>query len=95
VNHRQLSYCSKTPASPTPGLLGAVTKGFCATGKSIALVVLSHAALVLGLMAHAAKAEAVINCRSGVIGATGLLTLKDPLVGGMLRFVLGQGGWTC
>jgi hypothetical protein len=77
----QLSYCLETPASEASGLSGAVTKVFREAGRSWSLGVHSLAALSLGLMALAAKAQMVIICPSGV--------------GGMIHLIPSQCGWTC
>ena len=87
----QLSYCLETPASEASGLSGAVTKVCREAGRSRSLAVLSLAALSLGLMASAAKAQMVIIFPS----ATGHITQENPLVGGMIHLILSQCGWTC
>jgi hypothetical protein len=91
----QLSYCLETPVSKASGLSGAVTKVFREAGRSRSLGVLSLAALSLGLMAPAAKAQMVIIFPSGFTSATGHITLENPLVGGMIHLILSQCGWTC
>jgi hypothetical protein len=87
----QRSYCLETPASEASGLSGAVTEVFREAGRSRSLGVLSLAALSLGLMTPAAKAQMVIIFPS----ATGHITLENPLVGGMIHLILSQRGWTC
>jgi hypothetical protein len=80
MNHRQLSSRPDTPAYEAPGLLGAVTKGSRETRS------------LLGR--RAANAQTVINYPSGSAGATGHITLENPLVGGSIHLNLDQGGWT-
>jgi hypothetical protein len=76
------------------GLLGAVTKVFRETGGRRPRLVLSLPVLALCLMAPAAKAQTVINLRSEFTGATGPITVENPLVGGAIHLVLSQCGWT-
>jgi hypothetical protein len=49
--------------------------------------------LSLGLLGPAAKAQTVINYPSEFTGATGYLTLENPLVDGSIFLISGQGGW--
>ena len=87
----QLLYSLETPATEASGGLGAVTKGFRETRISRPRVLLFPAVLSLGLMAPPAKAQTV---RSGFTGATGHITLANPLVGGVIHPILSQCGWT-
>jgi hypothetical protein len=87
----QLSYCLETRASEASGLPAGVTKVFREAGRSRSLGVLSLAALSLGLMASAAKAQMVIIFPS----AARHITQENPLVGGMIHLILSQCGWTC
>jgi hypothetical protein len=80
MNHRQLSSRPDTPAYEAPGLLGAVTQGFWETRS------------LLGR--RAANAQTVINYPSGSTGATGHITLDNPLVGGAIHSNQDQGGRT-
>jgi hypothetical protein len=89
----QLSSRSETSASEASGLSGAVTKVSCAAGRTRPPGVLSLAALSLGLMAPAAKAQMVIIYPSGFSSATGHMTLENSLV--MIHVVISQCGWTC
>jgi hypothetical protein len=75
--------------SGAPELLGAVTKRFTETGRSKSpggLGVLS-----LGLTTVAAKAQKVINFPSGFTGATGYITPENPVGGGSIHLIPGQG----
>ena len=80
MNHRQLSSGSDTPAYEAPGLLGAVTKGFFETRSLPGR--------------RAANAQTVINSSSAPTGATGHITLDNPLVGGAIHLNQDKGGRT-
>jgi hypothetical protein len=88
MTHRQLSFWPETSSTDPSGLLRAVTKVFSETGTSK-----SSGGLSLGLTAPAAKAQTVINFPSGFTGATGYLTLANPLADGSIHLISGQGGW--
>jgi hypothetical protein len=92
MNHRQLSSRLDIPAYEAPGLLGAVTKGFRETRRSRALVAVSLAVLPLCLMASDAEAQRGMDFPSEFTGATGNITLDNPLVGGSIHLNLNQGG---
>ena len=87
----QLSYGLEAPDFKASGLLSAVTKVFREAGRDRSLAVLSLAALSLGLVASAAKAQMVIIFPS----ATGHITQENPLVDGMIHLILTNCGWTC
>ena len=91
----QLLFSLETPATEASGGLGAVTKVFRETRISRPRVLLSLAVLSLDLLASAAKAQTVINFRSGFTGATGHITLANPPIGGVIHPLLSQCRWTC
>lgn len=65
MNHRQLTSLPQAPASEAASLLGIVVNSFCAARRSRPVVVLSLAAMMLGLLGpHAATAQ-VINYPAG------------------------------
>jgi hypothetical protein len=80
--------------SEAPGLLGAVTKVFGKTERSRLLMVRSLAVLSLGVMAPAARTQAVINFPRRLTGAAGHITLENPLAGGSIHLNLSHCGWT-
>jgi hypothetical protein len=77
LKFRQLAYCLETPAFGAPVLLGAVTKVFRETRRSVLLTVLSLAVMMLGLLIPRVARAQVIDYPSGFGSSSGEIWLED------------------
>jgi hypothetical protein len=94
ITQPQLLFWPEIPVSNASGLLDAVTRPFGEIERNRPRLLLSPAILSSGLTASAAKAQTVINFPGGFTGATGYITLDNPLVGGSIHLIPSRCGWT-
>ena len=90
----QLLFSLETPAIGVRGV-GCSYKSFSRDSEKQTPSALSLAVLSLGLMAACCQGADGHQFPSGSTGATGHITLENPLVGGLIHLILSQCRWTC